>query len=206
MIIPNIEKHREYYNSKPWERTTWLGNTMFKQPFDLWIYQEIIYETKPDLIIECGTYTGGSAFYFASIFDLMKNGIVLTLDAVDRNPVKHDRVTYILGNDLDENVVKIVEGYVTNANRVMVILDSDHTKSHVLKELAIYPRFVTKGCYLVVEDTNLSKVDVLMCEGPEGGPGEAVDEFLKNNNDFVQDFDREKGFITFFPGGWLKKI
>jgi cephalosporin hydroxylase len=86
----------------------------------------------------------------------------------------------------------------------MVSLDSDHHKDHVLKELKLYGPLVTPGNYLVVEDTDINGHPVMPRWGP--GPMEAVEEFMKNNSDFIQDRSREKFGVTLFPGGWLKRV
>jgi cephalosporin hydroxylase len=99
--------------------------------------------------------------------------------------------------------VRKVENIV-NGGRAMVVLDSDHRKEHVLKELKLYSKFVAKGCYLVVEDTNLNGYPIRPDFGP--GPMEAVQEFLRENNKFIIDREREKFFITFSPKGFLRRV
>ena len=93
---------------------------------------------------------------------------------------------------------------IQKEKKVMVVLDSDHPKNHVLQEMKIYGKFVSKGCYMIVEDTNVNGHPVLSDFGD--GPMEAVTEFLENNEDFVIDKDREKFLLTFNPNGYLKKI
>ncbi|GAI83537.1 unnamed protein product, partial [marine sediment metagenome] len=100
--------------------------------------------------------------------------------------------------------VEKVKSLVGNEDKIMVILDSDHSKQNVLNELRIYSKFVTKGSYLIVEDTNINGHPVYPEFGP--GPMEAVDDFLKENKDFVVDKNKEKLILTFNPNGYLKKI
>jgi len=199
--------HLLYYTdeNRTWLNTHWLGVPVRKLPLDLWIYQEIIYETKPDVIVEAGTLHGGSAYFFASVFDILGRGRVLTVDLVD-DPGKpsHERITYLLGSSTSDETFQRIRGLIRDSERVMVTLDSDHHKSHVLKELRLYSSLVTPGNYLVVEDTNLNGHPVLPNFGP--GPWEAVEEFLKGNPDFVADRDREKFFLTFFPRGYVKRV
>src|SRR3989344_367091 len=201
--------HKLYYDSRLFGRgflnTFWLGRPTFKCPLDLWIYQEIIYEKKPDLIIECGTAKGGSALFLALVCDGLNRGQVITIDIeADENRPKHTRITYLRGSSTSEEIIKRVEALATGKKEVMVILDSDHAKNHVLDELRRYQRFVTKGNYLIVEDTNLNGHPVIPDFGP--GPAEAVQEFMAENRDFVTDREREKFYLTFNPGGFLKKI
>ncbi len=197
--------------SKTWQNQTWLGLPIDKAPYDTWVYQEVIYETKPDVLIEAGTAQGGSALYFASIFDLVKRGRVLTIDIVAQpGRPQHERITYLLGSSTSDAIFQQVKNSIRPGERVMVSLDSDHHKDHVLKELKLYTGLVTPGNYLVVEDTDLNGHPVyawFQGSGPKTpGPMEAVEEFLKNNSDFIQDRSREEHGVTMFPGGWLKRV
>jgi cephalosporin hydroxylase len=176
-----------------------------KCPLDLWTYQEIIYETRPDIIVECGTANGGGALFLASICDLVRNGRVITVDTKESNVrPRHERITYLTGSTVDEETVGRIRRTITGADKVMVILDSDHTKNHVRKELRLYSDLVTVGNYLIVEDTNINGHPVLKSFGP--GPMEAVQEFLAENEDFIIDKSREKFFMTFNPEGYLKRV
>jgi len=199
--------HQLYYARKEqtWGNTYWLGVPVQKCPLDLWIYQEIIYETRPDLIIECGTASGGSALYLASICELLGCGQVITIDInpqPDRPP--HPRITYLTGSSTSPEIIEQVRALAAGATRVMVVLDSDHHKDHVLQELRIYSTLVTVGCYLIVEDTNLNGHPVAPDFGP--GPWEAVEEFLGENHDFEIDKSREKFMLTANENGYLKRI
>ena len=195
--------HRLYYYSNVWTNTYIFGVPISKCPLDLWIYQETIFETKPDFIIETGTYKGGSALFFASICELIGHGQVVTIDIEDHDIPFHPRITKIVGNSVSEEIVKEVKKLVNN-KRCMVVLDSAHNKEHVLKEMELYGEFVSKGCYLVVEDTNINGHPVLPEFGP--GPMEAVEEFLRKRGDFAIDLKKEKFMLTFFPKGFLKRI
>ena len=201
-----IAFHRLYYDrhETTWTSTSWLGTTVLKCPLDLWNYQEILVETRPDLIIETGTHLGGSALYMAGICDLIGNGRIVTVDIDDRpgRPV-HGRITYLDGSSTSDEVLNRVTELAQDAERVMVILDSDHSRDHVLRELELYAPLVTKGCYLVVEDTNVNGHPVDPRFGP--GPMEALNEFLRETNDFEVDRSREKLMLTFNPSGYLRR-
>ncbi len=199
--------HRLYYESPRRTRrnTFWLGVQAQKCPLDLWIYQEIIFETRPDIIIETGTASGGSALFLATIFNLIGKGEVVSIDIEDKeNRPEDPRIKYLLGSSTSEEIVRKVQALISGKDRIMVVLDSDHHKDHVLKELQIYSKFVTRENYLVVEDTNINGYPVRPKFG--AGPMEAVKEFLRMNDDFVIDRSREKFYLTFNPDGYLKKI
>ena len=217
LISPKTEKdvidqfHQLYYHSayfgKTWMYTNWLGVPIQKCPLDLWIYQEIIWELKPDLIIECGTLYGGSALYLASLCELVSHGMVATIDIFpERAPTKpqHDRIKYISGSSTSEDVLQQVAALVDGQDRVMVILDSDHHQENVIAELRSYAKFVTKDSYIIVEDTTLNGHPV----NPEFGPGpmEAVDQFLAENHDFAVTNENQKFWLTFNPGGFLRRV
>lgn len=194
-----------YVAGKTSFNTFWLGIPTRKCPTDFWIYQEIIFELKPDIIIECGTAHGGSALFLASMCDLVNNGKVITIDIVDtKGRPEHKRIKYLHGSSTSEEIAEQVRKLITPKDKVMVILDSDHKKAHVLNELKIYGELVTKGSYLIVEDTVLNGHPVFPEFGP--GPMEAVEEFLKENKAFVADRDKEKFYLTFNPKGYLRKV
>ncbi len=152
----------------------------------MWVYQEIIHEVKPDVIIETGTMDGGSALFMAS------------------SRPQHDRITYLLGSSTSEEIVHRVRGLINGQEKVLVVLDSDHRMEHVLQELQIYSQMVTLGSYMIVEDTNMNGHPV----APEFGPGpmEAVQEFLKDSDAFEIDKRLEKFYLTFNPNGFLRKV
>ena len=197
-----------YYYSKVWSETYWQGRHVFKAPSDLWAYQDILYETIPEVIIECGTFHGGSTLYYANLFDIMGTaGEVITID-VDAMPdmPQHKRITYFLGSSLSAEILEKVKELIRGKENVMVILDSDHSKEHVAKELEAYHAFVSAGCYLVVEDSNLNGHPVFSGFGHGPGPMEAMEEFLPRHPEFVIDASKEKYMLTFNPKGYLKKI
>lgn len=200
-VINEFHEHY-YYNSG---RISWMGIHVLKSPMDLWIYQEIFYELQPDLLIECGTFTGGSALFYASLFDIIGNGKIITID-IDDTPKRpeHERITYLHGSSISEEIISKIKNEVKNKKTVIVILDSDHHKEHVLKELLIYKDFVTRGSYLIIEDTNMNNHPVNPDLGP--GPMEAVKEFLEINRNFEIDKSREKLLLTYNKNGYLKKI
>jgi cephalosporin hydroxylase len=188
-----------------WNNTEWLGVPLWKNPLDLWVYQEILWEVKPALIIETGTYRGGSAFYFASLCDLIGDGKIVTIDVMGRdNRPQHPRIEYIKSSSVSDEVLADLTQRCAQADGpVLVVLDSDHHKDHVAKELAAYHSFVTPGSYLIVEDTNINGHPVNPFFGP--GPMEAVEEFLPVHPEFEVDVTREKYMVTHNPRGYLRR-
>jgi cephalosporin hydroxylase len=203
------EFHDLYYNGRPGEgniylRTFWMQTPCLKCPLDMWIYQEIIAETRPDLIIETGTYMGGSTLFMAHMLDILGKGEIYTIDIQgnDARPY-HPRIHYVKGSSADSSLVHSLLDCRKDEKR-LVILDSDHSKNHVLKEMALFAPYINVGSYLIVEDTNINGHPTLPAFGE--GPFEAVEEFIRNHTNFVIDEMREKFLMTFNPKGYLKRI
>ena len=203
------EFHRLFYETAyargdAWN-PKWMGVAALKCPFDLWIYQEILHEIRPGLLVETGTARGGSALFLASMLDLLGNGEIVSIDIVRRPEwPSHPRLTYLTGSSTSPAILDDVRQRAAKAERVMVILDSDHKKDHVLAELRAFAPLVSKESYLIVEDTNINGHPVFPGFGP--GPWEAIDEFLAGTKSFVRDRDRERFLVTFNPGGYLRRI
>jgi cephalosporin hydroxylase len=196
--------HRLYYESVVWTNTRWLGVRVQKCPLDLWVYQEIVAEKRPDVIVECGTRFGGSALFLATVCDCIGNGRVISIDLFDlRGVLEHPRIDFRLGDSTDERTVAGVRASIRTREAVMVVLDSDHHLPHVLREMELYGPLVSEGQYLIVEDTNINGHPVAPHFGP--GPKEAVEQFLHAHREFTDDRSREKFLLTFHPGGYLLK-
>jgi cephalosporin hydroxylase len=188
---------------RTWHNTSWLGVPSFKCPLDLWIYQELIFSLRPGAIVETGTARGGTAYFLASICDLIGGGRVVTVDAVlkTRRP-DHPRITYLTGSSIEPATVAAVTEAVHGETPVLVTLDSAHTHEHVLAEMRAYAPLVSEGSYLIVEDTNINS----WSEGYGPGPLEAVRDFLAEDDRFEVDRSKEKFFLTFNPGGYLRRV
>lgn len=194
---------RRIHYSEAHGKTRWLGTLALKNPIDLWIYQEIISEIKPDVIVETGTAFGGSAAFMASICELLGSGEVVSIDI---NPVspdypRHSRITYLGGRSStsDELLSEVRERVA--GKRTMVILDSDHSQAHVAAELKAYSPLVSPGSYLIVEDTSIG----LVSRDELPGPAQAVKPFLSETDEFEVDSTRERFLITNNPGGYLRR-
>ncbi len=190
---------------RTWRNTHWLGVPLYKCPLDLWIYQELLHRIRPDLIVETGTFHGGSAYFLACICDLIGTGRVVTID-IEAPPEPpsglsrpdHSRITYLTGPSIKPGILQEVGRMAEPGLTVMVILDSNHSAGYVRQELALYAPLVSAGSYLIVEDTNLNAWSDF---GP--GPLEAVTEFVAEDDRFTVDRSLEKFMMTFNPSGYL---
>lgn len=199
---------------------TWLGRPIIQMPQDIIAMQEIIWSVKPDLIIETGIAHGGSLIFHASILDLIgENGQVLGIDIdirehnrleIEKHPM-FKRIKMIQGPSIDDSIVQQVYDIAKGRKHILVILDSNHTHDHVLKELKLYSPLVTKGSYLVVFDTIIEDMPEGSFPnrhwGKNNNPKTATYEFLKKNKRFVVDEDiNAKLLLSVAPDGYLKCI
>jgi cephalosporin hydroxylase len=146
----------------------------------------------------------GRLSILANLLDLEGRGKVVTIDIRDQpGKPRHPRIHYILGSSTSPETLQKVKSLIGPGDRVMVVLDSDHSKAHVLEEMRVYGPLVTKDCYLIVEDTNINGHPVFRDFGP--GPMEAVEGFLTENADFIPDRSREKFLLTHNPKGYLRR-
>jgi cephalosporin hydroxylase len=199
---------------------SWMGRPIIQFPQDIIAMQEIIWDVKPDVIIETGVAHGGSAVFYASMLELLGNdGQVIAVDidirehnrkAIEEHPM-FKRITLLEGSSTDSDIIQQIRKRITGKNSVMVTLDSNHTHEHVLRELELYSPFVTIGSYLVVYDTAIEDLDdQFFSDRPWGhgnNPKTAVYEFLKTNDRFEIDKSiHEKLLITVAPDGYLRCI
>lgn len=195
------EFNRLYHGAgeRTWLSATWLGVPIRKAPTDLFIYQQLIHRLRPDVIVETGTYKGGSALFMAHVLDALGHGKVVTIDTMDHSDrPQHPRIDYLIGSSLDPGVEQEVKRRVSGSSSVIVVLDSDHMEEHVFRECVAYCDLVTPGSYLIVEDTNILNQD---CQAVV-----AVERFLKTRSDFEADRDCERLMLTFNPGGYLRRV
>ena len=199
----------------------WLGLPIIQYPQDIIAYQEIIWNVKPDLIIETGIARGGSLILFASMLQLIGKGQVLGIDIdIKKENLKKiethflkKRIKMIQGSSIDKNIIKQVKEVAKNKKKILVVLDSNHTHEHVLKELEYYSQFVKKGSYLIVFDTLIEDIPQRIMKkskrpwGKGNNPKTAIKEFLKTSNRFKIDKEIENKLgITVAPNGYLKCI
>jgi len=201
----------------------WLGRPIIQYPQDMFAMQEIIWNVKPDLIIETGIARGGSLVYYASLMELLETmcvsvgGRVIGIDndirehnrsAIEAHPLFR-RIELIEGSSVDSSTKNKILEKVGDAANILVVLDSHHTHKHVLKELEMYQSFVSDKSYLVVFDTIIEFMRPNMFQNRPWGIGDnpmtAVQEFLKVNKDFRIDKEiHEKLQISVAPNGYLK--
>ncbi|HEV3088207.1 MAG TPA: CmcI family methyltransferase [Candidatus Elarobacter sp.] len=182
---------------------SWFGHQVLKCPLDLWVYQELLVRMQPDIVVEAGTWAGGSALYLAMVLDSIGKGRIVTVD-VDAWPdrARHPRLEYLTGSSTDPATIARVRDIV-GGGRAMVILDSDHTAAHVYEEIVAYAPLVAVGDYLIVEDTNVNGHPAFPDFGP--GPMEALDRFLAENDEFEIDARCERFLMTLNPRGYLRR-
>jgi cephalosporin hydroxylase len=188
-------------------KCSWMGAKTLKNPLDAWIYQELIYAVKPEVIVEIGSYAGGSTLYFAHLLDLMGNGLVISVD-IDRANynVSHKRITAITGDSASPEVFQQVEKLCRNKT-VLVMHDGGHEKAQVAKDLALYSKLVTPGSYFIVEDSIVDIFDEGEVLGTQyEGPMGAILEFIDQNKNFKIDDDCERYILTYNQKGFLKRI
>lgn len=200
---------------------SWLGMPVIQYPQDIVVLQEIIWEVKPDLIIETGIARGGSLILSASLLELLgNNGLVVGIDidirehnrqAIQQHPLAK-RIQMIQGSSIDQLVIGQVEALTKDKTSVLVLLDSNHTHEHVLAELNAYAHLASVGSYCIVYDTIVEDIpnDADWQARPWGkgnNPKTAVWEFLKENNTFeIDKAIQNKLLITVAPDGYLKRV
>lgn len=197
---------------------SWMGRPVIQYPQDLIAMQEIIWQVKPDLIIETGIAHGGSIIYYASLLELIGKGEVLGIDidirshnrsAIENHPM-FKRIKMIEGSSISTETLSKVEEIASGKQTVLVALDSNHTHEHVLAELNMYAPFVSTGSYIVVFDTIVEDLpDYYLPDRPwkkGDNPKTAVQEFLRTNNHFSADEEMDnKLLISVNPMGYLKR-
>lgn len=196
-----------HHSNIVFEKCYWMGVRALKNPLDAWIYQEMVYEIKPDVIVEIGSAEGGGTLYLANLLDLIGKGKVISID-IDRSKyhVKHDRIVVITGDSSSPEVVEKVAGHCHDKT-VLVLHDGEHSKEQVTKDLANYSKFVSVNSYFIVEDGIVDLYKPSDClGGRRDGPLVAVEQFVSKNSNFIVDQERERYILTYNPKGFLKRI
>jgi cephalosporin hydroxylase len=208
-MSPGTDYFRWYYDTEVWKRQHYRGVRILKAPTDLWNYQEIFTEYRIQWVVETGTLHGGSALYFADLLHLAgAPGKVITIDVFHGalQVRAHPGIEFIRASSASESTAARVRALLpAERGPLFMILDSDHSKAHVLRELELLTPLLQRGDYLVVEDTCVNGHPVRPEFGP--GPMEALEDFLAANPGlFVADRAREEKFgCTAAPSGYLIK-
>jgi cephalosporin hydroxylase len=211
------------WNQKYSYNFSWLGRPIIQLPEDMVRIQEVLYRVKPDFIIETGVAHGGSLTYYASLCKAMRKGRVIGIDIeirpLNRKAIEsHEMfsfITLIEGNSTDPEIVRQVKGMIDPGASVLVILDSCHTKQHVLDELEAYHKLVSPGSYIVAADGIMKDLHDVPNGNPEwtlDNPVAAVTEFLQRHPEFVLEQPtwpfRESELtenVTYWPCAFLRR-
>ncbi len=195
---------------------TWLGMPIIQLPEDMVMLQEVIWRVRPEVIIETGTAHGGSAIFYASLLELLGRGRVISIDieirrynrlAILAHPLSR-RLTLIEGSSTDPAVVERVQALLRPGERVLVALDSNHSRAHVRRELDLYAPLVSPGSYLIVFDGVMEVLTGAPNGAPhwaEDSPAAAVRDFLAAHPEFVVDPYYNRLRVTYCPGGFLRR-
>ena len=202
---------------RPFSARFW-GVPTWQNPCDLWVFQEILNEVRPDLVIETGTAHGGSTLYLAWVLDMMglDDSRILTIDVepqveqASQHPLWQEKVQVMVADSVADETLDQVRA-LCEGKRVLVTLDSLHGDRHVIKELERYASLVSPGSYLIVQDTAIDRhpewIDrFARYDGSEAGPAAAIERWLPEHPEFEVDKNREKFLFTFHPGGWLRRL
>jgi cephalosporin hydroxylase len=199
---------------------SWMGVPIIQMPADVMATQEVIWATKPDIIIETGVARGGSVLFMASLLEVIGKGKIIGVDidirahnreAIETHPMSN-RVEMIEGGSADDDTLEKVRALIPEGASVMVVLDSDHSRDHVLAECRAYGPLVTEGCYMVVADTlvgHLSEDEApkkrskIWFKGNE--PLSALQDYMAETNRFeVDEVLNGKLLLSSSPGGYVR--
>jgi cephalosporin hydroxylase len=198
---------------------SWMGRPIIQYPQDMIAMQEIIWDIRPDLIVETGIAHGGSLIYYASLLELIGKGKVLGIDIdirehnrkeIENHPM-YKRIEMIQGSSVAAETVEKVKAFAKDYTTIMVVLDSNHTHEHVLQELLAYAPLVSVGSYLVVFDTIVEFMPNGYLPGRPWGKGDnpwsAAQTFLQQHPGFeIDKAISDKLLISVAPDGYLKRV
>ena len=195
---------------------TWMGRRVIQLPEDLLMMQELIHKVQPEVIIETGLAHGGSSVFFASLFEVLGRGRVISIDieirphnrkAIEAHPLEK-RITLIEGSSIAPETLAEVRSLISPHEKVMVFLDSNHAREHVLKELELYGPLVACGSYIVAADgvmEDLADVPGGKAAWTKDNPKAAVHEFLAAHPEFELDSEPTRLGVTYWPDAFLRR-
>lgn len=203
---------------------TWMGRPIIQLPDDMFRVQEVIYSIKPDVIIETGIAHGGSLIFYASLCKAMDKGRVIGVDVEirphNRKAIEEhelfDYITLIEGSSIDEHIVDTVKSMVKPGESVFIMLDSNHSKAHVLAELNAYSDLVSIGSYIVAADGIMESLVGAPRSSEDwiwNNPKAAAEEFARTHDNFIieePEFPFNEGLITervtYWPNAFLRRV
>lgn len=195
-----------YQKEVVFKKVSWMGVPTRKMVLDAWVYQQILHEVRPEIVIEIGNAAGGSTLYLAHLLDLLGAGEVIAVD-IDHSTfaAPHPRIHTVTGDSLAPETLARVEA-LARGRQGLVIHDGHHSREHVLGDLRTYAKFVRVGGYYIVEDTIMDLFRAGDGLGGVNGPLGAVEQFLREDPRFQADPDREFFLLTYNPRGYLKRV
>jgi cephalosporin hydroxylase len=215
-VVADLFTRSGWQNKLSYE-VTWLGIPIIQLPEDILMVQELIWKVRPEVVIESGVAHGGALILYASLLELLGRGRVIGIDidirkynrlAIESHPMSR-RISLVEGSSVEPATLEKVRGMLSPGQGTMVMLDSNHTRDHVRRELELYAPLVSPGSYLVVFDA----VMTMVADAPNGkptwskdNPHEAVEDFLSTHPEFVVDQAYERLSTTYCRGGFLRRL
>lgn len=216
--IDSFVKDRALYlaqkNYSTWENE-WFGVRLLQYPEDLIVLSSVLNSYKPDIIVETGTYMGGTSFFISTLLpyinpntkiftvDVRKEGWEMTLKNNQNFSVIFDNIRFYHGSSLSDEFINIVKSEITPTSKVLVILDSDHTADHVYRELTTYSNLLPVGGYILIHDTHLDRLQEYFYKN--GGPKLALEKFISNHSNFKRLDTFDHFFLSAMSGGVVQK-
>ena len=200
-------------------QTSWFGEPILNLPQDMFALQEIIFSTRPEFIVEVGVAWGGSLLFYSTLLESLGGGKIVGIDIYIPEDLKErigafgkvsERIRLVEGSSVDASTIEEVRAIIGKSKRGMIVLDSNHTHEHVLRELRLYSQLIGKGCYIVCGDTIIDEIPKQRHRprawGPGNNPRTAVDQFLRENKSFrVDERIENRLLLSCNPGGYLLK-
>lgn len=203
---------------------TWMGRPIIQLPDDMIRIQELIYKVKPDILIEIGVAHGGSLIYYSSLMEAMGKGRVIGVDleiraqnrvAIEKHEMFH-RIDLVEGNSIDQKTLELVKKYIKSDDKVMVLLDGNHSYEHVLSELNLYGDLISRGSYILAMDgiqRDLVGAPRSNEDWSWNNAANAAEDFVRNNQNFIIDYPmpvfnegKVVNPVTYWPSAYIKKI
>jgi len=204
------------WNRMEFDKATWMGLTTKQLLPDIYLIQEVVSKARPEIILETGTGRGGTTLLLASLLFFLEGKKLITIDlkvsdetrrGISRFPSLASMINFVEGSSIEQDTVARAKSLVDVGSHVLLIFDAGHTRHHVLQELRMYSDLLQEGDYIIVCDTNMSYLSTTPRGVPQwttNSPSNAIEEFLRENDNFEIDRSHEHWEITSFPDGILR--